>query len=64
VKCIDFSMAILYVLLVSGFLGWGFFHGNTERGGLPSSTKPLLDKIDSVEEETDDNVVQKVHYIP
>uniref|UniRef100_A0A7C9FG71 SSD domain-containing protein n=2 Tax=Opuntia streptacantha TaxID=393608 RepID=A0A7C9FG71_OPUST len=60
VKCIDFSMAILYVLLVSGFLGWGFFHGNTERRGLPSSTKPLLDKIDSVEEETDDNVVQKV----
>ncbi|KAJ8450788.1 hypothetical protein Cgig2_032413 [Carnegiea gigantea] len=60
VKCIDFSMAILYILLVSAFLGWGFFHGNAERSELPSSGKPLLDKIDSVEEETDDNVVQKV----
>ncbi|KAF5943190.1 hypothetical protein HYC85_020832 [Camellia sinensis] len=30
-KCIDFAVAIVYIILVSVFLGWGFFHRKVER---------------------------------
>ncbi|EPS73141.1 hypothetical protein M569_01615, partial [Genlisea aurea] len=29
-KCIDFSLTIVYIVLVSSFLGWGFFHKRNE----------------------------------
>ncbi|XP_010690227.2 uncharacterized protein LOC104903808 isoform X1 [Beta vulgaris subsp. vulgaris] len=51
-QCIDFSMAI-FILLVSAFLGWGFFHRTTERSGPASTAEPLLSKVDSVDEATD-----------
>lgn len=54
VKCVDLSMAILYILLVSAFLGWGFFYRRTERTGPASSAKPLLSKVDSFDEANDD----------
>ncbi|KAL7207283.1 hypothetical protein ACSBR1_029277 [Camellia fascicularis] len=30
-KCIDFAVAIVYIILVFVFLGWGFFHRKVER---------------------------------
>ncbi|XP_030527101.1 NPC intracellular cholesterol transporter 1 [Rhodamnia argentea] len=30
-KCIDLSLTILYIILVSGFFGWGYFHRRRER---------------------------------
>ncbi|KNA12261.1 hypothetical protein SOVF_127560 [Spinacia oleracea] len=54
VKCIDLAMAILFIVLVSAFLGWGFFYKETERTGPASSTKPLLSKVDSFDEENED----------
>ncbi|XP_058098545.1 uncharacterized protein LOC131243314 isoform X2 [Magnolia sinica] len=35
VKCLEFSLAILYIILVSAFFGWGFLHRRKERS--PSS---------------------------
>ncbi|KAL2936836.1 NPC intracellular cholesterol transporter 1-like protein 1b [Bienertia sinuspersici] len=49
-KCIDLSMTILYILLLSAFLGWGFFYRTTERGAAASSTQPLLNEADSIDE--------------
>ncbi|CAO2815751.1 unnamed protein product [Amaranthus hypochondriacus] len=49
-KCIDLSMAILYILLLSSLLGWGFFHRNTERSSPASNAKPLLSEVDSIDE--------------
>ncbi|GAB2216474.1 hypothetical protein Droror1_Dr00024248 [Drosera rotundifolia] len=40
VKCIDFSMGILYVLLVSAFIGCAFSHHSQER--KPGSTMEAL----------------------
>lgn len=43
VKCIEFSLAILYIVLVSAFFGWGLFHRTRERRRIPASNmKPLL----------------------
>ncbi|KAB1203536.1 Niemann-Pick C1 protein [Morella rubra] len=39
-KCIDFALAILYIILVSVFLGWGIFHRTREQSPH-SRTKPL-----------------------
>uniref|UniRef100_A0A2N9H7B2 SSD domain-containing protein n=1 Tax=Fagus sylvatica TaxID=28930 RepID=A0A2N9H7B2_FAGSY len=44
-KCIDFALAILYITLVSMFLGWGLFHRTRERNPR-SRTKPFLNVSD------------------
>ncbi|KAK3425056.1 hypothetical protein EUGRSUZ_F01780 [Eucalyptus grandis] len=30
-KCIDLSLTVLYIILFSGFFGWGYFHRRRER---------------------------------
>ncbi|XP_019244879.1 PREDICTED: Niemann-Pick C1 protein-like isoform X2 [Nicotiana attenuata] len=41
VKCIEVAVTILYVVLVSVFLGWGFLHKKREETPV-SRTKPLI----------------------
>ncbi|WOL10757.1 Niemann-Pick C1 protein-like [Canna indica] len=40
VKCLDFSLAIVYLILVSAFLLWGFLY--KRKKNVPSRTKSLL----------------------
>ncbi|CAK7346025.1 unnamed protein product [Dovyalis caffra] len=47
-KCIDVALTILYIILVSMFLGWGLFHRKRERNQT-SRMKPLSDIKDSGE---------------
>lgn len=42
IRCIEFTVAILYILFVSAFFGWGLFHQKMERRRHSSSTEPLL----------------------
>ncbi|PSS21814.1 Niemann-Pick C1 protein [Actinidia chinensis var. chinensis] len=49
VKCIEFSLAIFYILLVSTLLGWALFHRKGERRISSSSMKPLLSYTDEGE---------------
>ncbi|KAG6774822.1 hypothetical protein POTOM_022195 [Populus tomentosa] len=41
-KCVDFALTILYILLISMFLGWGLFHRKRERNQT-SRMNPLSD---------------------
>lgn len=41
VKCVDVSLVIVFVLLVSALVGWTFFHQRKERRDT-ASTEPLL----------------------
>uniref|UniRef100_A0A7N0U4X7 SSD domain-containing protein n=1 Tax=Kalanchoe fedtschenkoi TaxID=63787 RepID=A0A7N0U4X7_KALFE len=54
VKCIEFSLALLYIVLVSLFFGWGFFNRTSERRTHSSTTKPLLKVTDDGELDTTD----------
>ncbi|XP_065847366.1 uncharacterized protein [Euphorbia lathyris] len=47
-KCIDFSLTILYIVLVSIFLGWGLFH-RKRKMNQTSTMKPLPDIVDGGE---------------
>ncbi|XP_051139854.1 uncharacterized protein LOC127257464 [Andrographis paniculata] len=40
-KCVEVAMAIVYIALVSVFLGWGFFHRKRKRSP-ESRTRPLV----------------------
>ncbi|KAH9620444.1 hypothetical protein KSS87_017380 [Heliosperma pusillum] len=60
IKCVDLSMAILFILLVGAILGWGFFYKTAERSGPPSIRKPLLSQVDSIDDEIDGNISSKV----
>ncbi|XP_043809285.1 NPC intracellular cholesterol transporter 1 isoform X2 [Manihot esculenta] len=44
-KCIDFTLTILYIVLVSMFLGWGLFHQKRERNQT-SGMKPMQHSMD------------------
>ncbi|XP_019187240.1 PREDICTED: Niemann-Pick C1 protein-like [Ipomoea nil] len=45
-RCIEVAVAIIYVILISVFLGWGFLHSRKER--TPASrTKPLVNAPDA-----------------
>lgn len=55
-NCVDFSLAIVYIVLVSTFLGWALFHRTRERRAA-ASTEPLLNFTD--EGETDSSSIQK-----
>ncbi|XAR61542.1 hypothetical protein NMG60_11015995 [Bertholletia excelsa] len=58
-KCVDISMVILYIILVSVFLGWGLFHRKGKR--IPAHrTKPLVNVTNgsdshSVNQQKDEN---------
>nr|GLL32369.1 Niemann-Pick C1 protein [Ipomoea trifida] len=59
-KCIEVAVAIIYIVLVSMFLGWGFVHRRKERAPV-SSTKPLISATDAgiirqINKQKDDNV--------
>ncbi|KAJ6351977.1 hypothetical protein OIU76_001231 [Salix suchowensis] len=47
-KCVDFSLTILYIILISMFLGWGLFH-RKRKGNQTSRMNPLSDIKDSGE---------------
>ncbi|KAJ0024062.1 hypothetical protein Pint_09225 [Pistacia integerrima] len=47
-KCVDFALTILYIVLVSVFLGWGFFHRKKE-SNKTFRMKPLLNVMDGGE---------------
>ncbi|KAI5590215.1 hypothetical protein BDE02_05G214700 [Populus trichocarpa] len=47
-KCVDFALTILYIILISMFLGWGLFHRKRERNQT-SRMNPLSDIKDSGE---------------
>lgn len=66
VKCVEVSVAILYILLVFAFFGWSFFGRMRQRRGSGSSEEPLLnvihdDDIDSVNLHKDESVATKVN---
>eukprot|EP01018_Ginkgo_biloba_P029410 Gb_36406 [translate_table: standard] len=42
VKCVDFAMAIVYILLVFAIFGWGFLHRTARSNKASSRMKPLL----------------------
>ncbi|KAE8680372.1 V-type proton ATPase subunit B2 [Hibiscus syriacus] len=44
-KCVDLALAILYVVLVSVFFGWGLFH-QTRKRSRSFRMKPFLDTTD------------------
>ncbi|KAF9676396.1 hypothetical protein SADUNF_Sadunf09G0134200 [Salix dunnii] len=48
VKCLDFSVAILYIILVFAFLGWASLKRTRERRAA-TSTEPLLRSMDEGE---------------
>ncbi|KAM4122351.1 hypothetical protein ACB094_01G077000 [Castanea mollissima] len=59
-KCIDCALAILYITLVSMFLGWGLFHRTRERNPR-SRTKSFLNvndggQLHSVNRQKDENL--------
>ncbi|GMJ02776.1 Niemann-Pick disease type C1-1 [Hibiscus trionum] len=47
-KCVDLALAILYVVLVSMFFGWGLFH-RTRKRSRSFRMKPFLDTADGGE---------------
>ncbi|XP_031382221.1 NPC intracellular cholesterol transporter 1 [Punica granatum] len=60
VKCIEFSMAILYVVLVAAFFGWTF-RGKSERRRSASMKQPLLDSMgEGGSSENDEKLPMKV----
>ncbi|KAI9201267.1 hypothetical protein LWI28_020944 [Acer negundo] len=58
-KCVDFALTILYIVLVSVFLWWGFVHRSRERNRT-FRMKPLSDVADggefSVNRQKDENL--------
>ncbi|KAJ4962755.1 hypothetical protein NE237_022694 [Protea cynaroides] len=65
VKCLDFSMAILYILLVSAFFGWGLFH-RTRKSIPATKMNPLLSVGDecgsiSVNKQKDETIPIQMH---
>lgn len=58
-------MTILYIVLVSVFLGWGFFHRKRKRSPV-SKTKPVINipnggVIRRINSQKDENVPMQVH---
>ncbi|XP_012067168.1 NPC intracellular cholesterol transporter 1 isoform X2 [Jatropha curcas] len=52
VKCIDISVAIVYILLISALVGWALFHQTRERRRPASSKEPLLKFMDEGEDDS------------
>ncbi|KAK9944387.1 hypothetical protein M0R45_009958 [Rubus argutus] len=62
VKCIDFSVAILYILIVSAFFGWVLFHRKKERRRTGFREEPLIFH-DMNRLQKDENVATKGHEV-
>ncbi|KAG6434864.1 hypothetical protein SASPL_106508 [Salvia splendens] len=68
-KCIEVGMTILYIVLVSVFLGWGFFHRKRKRSPV-SKTKPVINipnggVIRRISSQKDENVpMQMLEDVP
>lgn len=66
-KCIDFALTILYIMLVSIFLGWGLFHRKIKRNqtsgmeSIPNSKDG--GEIHSVIGQKDENIPMQVFSI-
>lgn len=65
VKCVEFSLAIVYIVLVTAFFGWGLLHRTRERKGPSPRMKPLLNVKDegghSVNKQEDESHPMQVH---
>ncbi|XP_061959481.1 uncharacterized protein LOC133680508 [Populus nigra] len=61
VKCLDFSVAILYIILVFAFLGWASLTRTRERRAA-AGKEPLLSSMDEVE--ADSTEIQKDGKVP
>ncbi|KAK7283457.1 hypothetical protein RIF29_12985 [Crotalaria pallida] len=65
VKCVDLILTVLYIILISVFLGWGLYHRIRER--KPTyRTKPVSNVISggmlhSLDREKDENLPMQVH---
>ncbi|XP_022850654.1 Niemann-Pick C1 protein-like [Olea europaea var. sylvestris] len=68
-KCVDVAVTLLYILLVSAFLGWGFVHKKRRRSS-DSRTKPLVNVtnggvVRQVNRQKDDNIpMQMLEDVP
>ncbi|KAL2499279.1 Patched family protein [Abeliophyllum distichum] len=68
-KCVDVAVAILYIILVSVFLGWGFVHRKRGKSS-DSRTKPLVNVtnggvVRQVNRQKDDNIpMQMLEDVP
>lgn len=63
-KCIEVSVAVLYVVLVSLFLGWGFLHRKEGKTSVPR-TKPVVNVTDAgvirnMNRQKDENIPMQV----
>ncbi|CAI9753358.1 unnamed protein product [Fraxinus pennsylvanica] len=67
-KCVDVAVTLLYIILVSAFLGWGFVH--KKRRSSDSRTKPLVNVtnggvVRQVNRQKDDNIpMQMLEDVP
>ncbi|KAJ4702289.1 Niemann-Pick C1 protein-like [Melia azedarach] len=66
-KCVDFALAILYIILVSVFFGWGLFRHKREMN-KSFRMKPLVNTMDcserhSVERQKDENLPMQVQML-
>ncbi|KAL6995974.1 NPC intracellular cholesterol transporter 1 [Sarracenia purpurea var. burkii] len=55
-KCFDFAIAILYIILVTGFLGWSLFHRKGEMN--PAHQANAIHRVDL---QKDENPSTQVH---
>ncbi|OIW14788.1 hypothetical protein TanjilG_05409 [Lupinus angustifolius] len=65
VKCVDLILTVLYIILISVFLGWGLYHRIRERK-LAYRTRPVSNIISggvlhSLDREKDENLPMQVH---
>ncbi|XP_060676138.1 uncharacterized protein LOC107427228 isoform X2 [Ziziphus jujuba] len=64
IRCIELAVAILYIILVSAFFGWGLFHRTSERRRPTASMEPLLnvmhDDFDSDNLQKDESHITEV----
>lgn len=63
-KCVEVAVAIIYIVLVSVFLGWGFFHRKRKSSPV-SRTKPLINVpnggiIRRINSQKDENIPMQV----
>ncbi|PRQ25180.1 putative protein patched/dispatched [Rosa chinensis] len=68
IKCIDVSVAIMYILLVFAFFVWGLFYRKRERRRAGSTKEPLLSAIDDddinpVNLQKDESFARKGHEV-
>ncbi|KAL2538045.1 Patched family protein [Forsythia ovata] len=64
-KCIEVAVTVLYVILVSVFLGWGFFHRKRERSPASRTSSSINVTNDRVNSKKDKNTpVQMLEDVP